>query len=357
MEAETVMRTASNRAEANQKRHGERGTTILHIVLTLTILSIISTFAVLGIRTARANIRLTNSSRRFASFLEKARADAVRRHGDATVAPLTLTSYTVTMDFDLNGTVETRTFQMEDGVAFTDPLPAAITFDWRGRINSDPISYTLENNVQVQARVDVSGAGDVTFDSDVYDDYVPAINVNGGAGAGVDLGSVINGNASPHTSPTPSPTPSGGPSSTPTPTPVPTPTPQPTPTPIPTPTPLVTPTPTPVPTPTPQPTPTPTPVPTPTPTPTPQTCSLNASPASISIRKNGGSANVSLSVSTGSGSISVASKPSNLTVALLSGGNGTASYSILSNNNSRGTFNVTFTSPCGTKVVSVTVTN
>ncbi|MBD0327124.1 MAG: GspH/FimT family pseudopilin, partial [Pyrinomonadaceae bacterium] len=167
------MRTASRTVGRGRQRHGERGVTIVQVVITLTIMSIISTFTVLGIRNARANIRLTNSSRRFASHLEKARADAVRRHGDANVTPLSLTSYSVTMDFDLNGIVETRTFDLEEGVAFTDPPPPGITFDWRGRINRDPISFTMENTIEVQARVDVSGAGDITFDSDVYEDYVP----------------------------------------------------------------------------------------------------------------------------------------------------------------------------------------
>lgn len=333
--------------------------TIVQMVITLTILSILSTVTVLGIRTARANIRLNNSSRQFASNLEKARADAVRRHGVSNVTPQTISTYSVTMDFDLDGIVETRTFQLEDGVFFTVPIPPGIDFDWRGRINREPISFTMENNVEAQASIDVTGAGDVTLNSDVYEDYVPSVNVNSNAGLGVDLGSVINGNAAPPPDPTPNPSatpPHGNPHATPTPTPYPTPTPDPTPTPYPTPTPTPYPTPTPTPTPQSTPTPTPTPTPTATPSPTP-TCVLNASPASISIRKNGGFSSVSLSLSTGSGSISVSTKPANLTVTLISGGNGTASYKITSNNTSRGTFTVTFTSPCGTKDVNVTVTN
>ncbi len=354
-------RTAGNKAGTRgRKRHGERGVTIIQVVITLLIISILSTFTVLGIRTARANIRLTNSSRQFASHLEKARADAVRRHGVTTVTPLTPTTYSVTMDFNLDGVTETRTFLMEDGVFFTAPLPPAINFDWRGRINRDPISYTMENSLAVQMSIDVTGAGDVTINSDVYEDYVPDINVNSSAVAGVDLGSVINGNLAPPPNPTPYPTATptdGDPHATPTPTASPTASPYPTSTPYPTPTPTPTATPYPTATPTPTPTPAPTATPTPTPQPTP-TCVLNASPSSFSIKKSGAtSKSVSLSVSTGSGSIAVGNKPGNLNVVLTSGGNGTASYTITSNNNSRGTFTVTFTSPCGTKNVSVTVTN
>lgn len=356
------MRTANSVGEAVQRtRAGERGVTILQVVITLTIISIVSTFTVMGIRTARANIRLTNSSRQFASHIEKARADAVRRHGVSTVEPLSVNSYSVTMDFNLDGAVETRTFTLEGGVVFTLPLRPAITFDWRGRINRDPISFTMENNVATQARVDVTMAGDVTLDSDVYEDYVPSVNVNATGAAGVDQGSVINGNTAPPPNPTPYPDtpPDGDPTATPTPVATPTPTPYPTPTPEATPTPNATPTPSPNATPTSTPTPTPTPAatPTPTPAPTPTPCSLTASPLSMSIRKNGGFANVSLSLSTGTGAITVSSKPANLTVTLLSGGNGSASYKIESNNNSRGPFTVTFTSPCGNRAISVTVTN
>ncbi|HYO91147.1 MAG TPA: hypothetical protein VEQ40_05905, partial [Pyrinomonadaceae bacterium] len=71
----------------------------------------------------------------------------------------------------------------------------------------------------------------------------------------------------------------------------------------------------------------------------------------------GGSSSVALSLSTGTGSISVSTKPGNLDVSLTGGSNGSASAVITSNNNSRGTFTVRFTSGCGTKDVSVTVTN
>lgn len=358
------MRTANRVAEADRKKRSERGFSIVQLVITLLIISIVSTFTVIGIRTARANIRLTNSSRQFAGHIEKARADAVRRHGVSTITPVSANSYSVTMDFDLDGTVETRTFPLEAGVAFTLPLQPAITFDWRGRINRDPISYTLENSVEVQARVDVTMAGDVTIDSDVYQDYVPSVNVNASAGSGVDHSSIVNGNAAPPPNPTPYPTDAptdGDPHPTPTPattpTPTATPTPIPTPTVDPTPSPNATPTPGSTPTPTPNATPTPAATPTPTPAATPSPCALNASPGSISIRKNGGFASVSLSLNTGSGSISVSSKPANLTVTLISGGNGSASYKIESNNNSRGTFSVTFSSSCGDKDVIVTVTN
>ena len=48
----------------------ERGFTVLQLVVTITILCIVSTFAVIGISSARAATRLSNSSRTMAAYLE-----------------------------------------------------------------------------------------------------------------------------------------------------------------------------------------------------------------------------------------------------------------------------------------------
>ncbi|HEU5132207.1 MAG TPA: hypothetical protein VFT26_08900, partial [Pyrinomonadaceae bacterium] len=58
----------------------QRGFTITQMVITLSIIAVVSTGGVLGIKTARAEFRLQNSARLFATYIEKARADAIRRH-------------------------------------------------------------------------------------------------------------------------------------------------------------------------------------------------------------------------------------------------------------------------------------
>src|SRR6185503_18511070 len=116
----------------------QHGFTIVQMVITIAIIAVVSTFGVLGIRSARAEFRLQSSARLFASYVEKARADSVRRHA-ATGAEASVetfgagtTSYSVTMDFG-SGTVETRNFQLDPGVDFlTDALK--VTSDWRGRL-------------------------------------------------------------------------------------------------------------------------------------------------------------------------------------------------------------------------------
>src|SRR5215470_17535176 len=100
------------------KRNGRKttkqhGFTIMQMVVTVAIVAIVSTFGVLGITRARAQFRLQNSARQLAVYLEKSRADAIRRHAapgnesgvQQPFGPGT-NSYTVRMDFG-TGTLTT----------------------------------------------------------------------------------------------------------------------------------------------------------------------------------------------------------------------------------------------------------
>lgn len=259
----------------------EHGFTIIQMVSTMAIVAVVSTVGVLGIRKARAEFRLQNSARVFASYIEKARADSVRRHaGTGAEASVEMfgaatNTYAVTMDFG-TGVVQTRTFQLEPGVDFfTDPLK--VTFDWRGRLTV-PCAVTKSCVFQVRSEVagysipvDVSGSGDITVDAQHFPDgLIPDVNIaevtnddvvpdpsgtpnvdppsGGGSGDGVDpVDSPTpspsptatpnnngngngpggnngngngNGNATPTPTPTVTPTPSPGGTATPTPSPV-----------------------------------------------------------------------------------------------------------------------------------------
>lgn len=347
------MKTRSNRRTKTKK---QAGFSMMQLLITLGVVSIVSGLAFMGIAAAKQRIRLTNSSRLLASYVEKARVDSVRRHplnaaDMAGVEVLNGTTYRVKMDFDGNGTVETRDITLDDGVVFaTDPI--ALVFDWRGRLVDLPlteikVSIAMQwgNDPDDQRVVDVTRSGDVTIDSDVYLDDVPNVNVNVNGLTGIDSGSTVNGNNNPHATPTPTP------SQDPTPTPTPTPTPigvDPTPTPTPNgdPTPIVTPTPTP----TPSISPSPGGTPTPTPTPTPCTVQVNTSPSPLSFSKHsGGTINFIVNPA---GTVTFTSGPSNLGVT----GSGTA-FSVSSLNNTRGNFTLVFSTPCGSQNVAVTVTN
>ncbi|HEX5887409.1 MAG TPA: hypothetical protein VFY61_01850 [Pyrinomonadaceae bacterium] len=329
---------------------------MMQTLVVLGVVSVVSGLAFLGITEARQRIRLTNSSRLLASYVEKARVDSVRRHpmnaaDMAGIEVLNGTTYRVKMDFDGNGTVETRDITLDDGVVFaTDPI--ALAFDWRGRLVDLPlteikVSIAMQwgNDPNDQRIVDVTRSGDVTIDSDVYLDDVPNVNVNVGGLTGIDSGSTVNGNNNPN--PTPTPTPTAEPTPDVQPTPIDS---EPTPTP-----PIgVEPTPTATPTPTPSPSPaasvSPTPNGNPTPTPTPCTVQVTTSPSPLSFSKHSGGT-IGFSVNP-SGVVTFTSGPSNLGVT----GSGNT-FSVSSLNNTRGNFTLVFNTPCGSQNVSVTVTN
>ena len=158
----------------------------MQLLVTLAVVSVVSALAFLGIASAKQRIRLTNSSRMLASYVEKARVDSVRRHpltSDlmAGLEVLNGTTYRVKMDFDGDGTVETKDITLDSGVIFaTDPI--ALVFDWRGRLVDLPltevkVSIAMQwgDDANDQRIVDVTRSGDVTIDSDVYLDDVPNV--------------------------------------------------------------------------------------------------------------------------------------------------------------------------------------
>lgn len=334
------------------------GFSLLQLIITLAVVSVVSALAFFGITSARQRIRLTNSSRLLASYVEKARVDSVRRHpmspeAMAGIEVLDKTRYRVKMDFDGNGVVETKEITLDEGVEFaTDPI--ALVFDWRGRLVDLPlteikvtIAMQWGDDPSDQRVVDVTRSGDVTIDSDVYLDDVPNVNVEVEGMSGLDSGSTITGNNNANPSPTVAPSPTADP--TPTPDATPTPGADPTPTPGASPSPGASPTPTATATPTP--TPAASPSPSPVVSPTPCTVQVTTSPSPFTFSKQG-SGTISFTVNP-SGSVTFTSGPSNLGVTKGSGN----AFAVNSLNNTRGNFTLVFATPCGSHNVSVTITN
>ena len=350
--------TAKTRIDRSRKTKRQAGFSMLQILIVLGVVSVVSAMTFFGIAAAKQRIRLTNSSRLLASYVEKARVDSVRRHPMsgaemAGIEVLDKTRYRVKMDFDGDGIVETREITLDSGVEFaTDPI--ALKFDWRGRLvdleDTDiKVSIAMQwgDDESDQRIVDVTRSGDVTIDSDVYLDDVPDVNVNEEGLTEIDGGSTINGNNNPHPSPTPSPSPEANPS--PTPTVSPSPDASPTPTPSTSPSPGASPTPSATPTPTPSPAPSVTP--TPVPSPTPCTVQVTTSPSPFTFSKQG-SGTISFTVNP-SGSVTFSSGPNNLKVTKGSGN----AFAVNSLNNTRGNFTLVFATPCGSHNVGVTITN
>ena len=351
--------SATTRTTRQHKPAAQRGFSMMQLIITLAVVSVVSALAVFGIASARQRIRLTNSARMLASYAEKARVDSVRRHPTdpdlmAGIEVLNTTTYRVKMDFDGDGTVETKDITLDDGVVFaTDPI--ALVFDWRGRLVDLPttevkvtIAMQWGDDQNDQRLVDITRSGDVTIDSDVYLDDVPNVNVTTNLSA-PDSGSTIAANNNPNPSPTPTPnedpTPIDDPSPTPTPEIIDLPTPLPTLSPSPAASPSASPAASP------SASPSASPQVSPNPTPTPCVVTVSTSPSPLQFSKHG-NGTVSFSVNP-SGTVNFTDGPNNLTVTRTSGN----TFSIASVNNTRGNFTLTFDTPCGSRSVSVTVVN
>jgi Tfp pilus assembly protein FimT len=349
------MKVRATRKGKNRRRPHD-GFTLLQAIIVMTVAMIVSGATILSIRAGRPGIQLANSAHQLAGYLERARADSVRRRpspgNESKVEILDTRNYRVTMGFGGSGTLTSRDFTLEGEVVFTTD-PVVIAFDWRGRPTlGNEVTLALQNSAGT-TQVDVTGSGDVTVGSEIFqDEAIPNINLNQNLSSDADVSPDPVTPADPTPTPEleqdPTPTPPEGGDTDPTPTPTPTPNgngngnPHNTPTPTPTPTPPSEPTPTPTPTPEP-----------------PAGCSPSITPTSLSIRKSGGSGSVRLVLGSISGSVT-SSAPSNLTVSppsttMASGAS--ADFTITSNNNTRGIFTVNFTTPCGTSSVTVTVIN
>ena len=283
-----------SKANSN-RRHTDGGFSAIELIITATVLSIVTGLGIMGITRARASVRLSGAAREYASHIEKARMFSIRRHADDAAERASVSinadqsSYDVTMDLDGDGGMDTRTIPLPSGVTFK--TVEAIAFDWRGRTwntvggvtsANAQVSITLENDIEETVSVDVTGSGDITIDSQVFEDSLPNVNLNVG-----DLASGATPVATPvsESTPTPSPEAVGTPDNTTNPDPSPTP-------PVedgggvisePTPTPSATATPTPTPTATPH----PTPAASPAATPTPAVCTISTDAATLLLNWDG----------------------------------------------------------------------
>lgn len=353
--------------KAPSQTRRRNGFSAIELIGTAAVLAIVTAFGLIGISKARANVRLSGAAREFASYVEKARVFSIRRHADdaaeraSVVINADQASYDVTMDLDGDGGNDTRTVTLPSGITFD--TVESISFDWRGRTLSTVSGVTTPNS-QVSIRlvssddsisVDVTGSGDITVDSQVFDDAVPTVSLNvgdlaaGSSGAGTTSPSTSEPTSSPTATPilpdvtdqVPTPTPvievgDGLPVATPTPSATATPTPGPTPSSLPTPaaTPAVTPTPT---------------IP----------CTINTDKIAVIMGSNGtATIKVSHDANTSISIMGISSKPSALQVtpggAQTVGANSVTTFTVKSKG-SLGIYSVTFSSSCGSKAVAVTV--
>src|ERR1044072_958034 len=295
--------------QVSGKRTRESGVGIVELVVVLAIVGIVSTAAFIQIRSSRSAMRVQNSVRQLASYMEKARVDAVRRHGTSSVTFSNTRTYSVTMDFNNGGTPTTRTFTFQDGVNLASSELPNVTFNWRGRTltsgSSCVTTFAVSDTMDHGLSVDVSGSGDVTVEN--QQPTLPNVTYNNTVTSSdnVDSRLVVSGTSTLEN--TPCLDLSGGGVGVDS---------------------------------------------------GPPSCTIHVSSSSLAIKKNGGGTG-SVLVTMSTPSLVVATFPSNLTVSpasqsVFSG----QSFSIVSKNTLRGPYNVIFTSQCGSSVtVKVNVTN
>ena len=357
-----MMNLPKTKANYKTSRNGG-GFSAIELIITATVLTIVTGFGLLGITRAKATIRLAGAAREYASYIEKARVLSIRSHADdedersSIAINENMTSYNITMDLDNDGDLDTRTITLPDGIKF-DGDPETIAFDWRGRTWNTRNDGSTEPNAQVSIRlkngtdmvsIDVTGSGDITINSAVFDDDVPNVTLKVG-----DLAS----NATPTTTTTTTTTTTPGQTTPGTTTPPADTLPGTQPDPVDTtPDPGTNPDPSTSPSPTPTATPSPSPSPSPSSQQPPAVCTINADMATLSLKLDGSAtikvshnASVSLAISATSSKASDLQVSGSQTVAPGSFGTFT-----IKSKKGLGFYNVTFKTSCGEKVVPVTV--
>ena len=342
------MPTATDMTTRRKSFNKQAGFTTIQMLVTIALVTVVSAFALFAIDSARASVRLTGSTREFASYLEKARSNAIRRNGNSVVSIVNQNSYSVTMDFDGDGTVETRTFNLQTGVTFpAGHVGITAQFDWRGRVPGQ-IGFELNSDRGLDpTTVQLSGSGDVTIGTEGFpDNEIAEITLNS------NPSTVVSG------SPSASPVDGSEPSASPSPSPETPPSPSPTENPSPSPGADPSPEPTVEASPSPGSSPSASPGASPGTSPTPPVCVLSA-PSTLSLPKNSSpktfsvvtitNANNTVITATRTGDISSVS-PASTTLS----GNGTISYTIVYASGTGRAGTVSVSSPCGNKTIAIT---
>jgi type IV fimbrial biogenesis protein FimT len=159
-----------------------KGFTILQMLVVLTVVAVLSALAVMGVESSRSSVRLQNSMRLLAGRLEKARLDAIRRHGSSLVEFTSNNTYSIKMDFDGTGNGDTqRTFRLENKVVVTNADGSAIAtadlptidFGWRGGTPQCFTSIRMQNANSEASTIAVSSTGDITIDTNLGETVSP----------------------------------------------------------------------------------------------------------------------------------------------------------------------------------------
>jgi Tfp pilus assembly protein FimT len=178
-------------AQRAVRSNGERGVSIVEILVVVLMVGVVAAFAVMQIAGAQRAMRLSNSAREFMSWLDKTRLDSVRRHAvGGERANVTITSantYTVTIDQNGDGSLDparTIRFPGTHGAAFAGiTFPTVIYYDWRGRAVDDGgtllnLTFRLQDASGNTNFVNLKSTGDTSLGSNVNTNSVSVSSVS-----------------------------------------------------------------------------------------------------------------------------------------------------------------------------------
>jgi type II secretory pathway pseudopilin PulG len=173
-------------------RSGERGISIVEILIVVAMVGVVSAFAVMQIAGAQRAMRLSNSAREFTSWLDKTRLDSVRRHAMSTseMASVTISSantYSITIDQNGDGTLDPPriiSFPGTHGAAFAGiTVPTTIYYNWRGRAvnasgNAVNLSFRLQDSAGNTNPITLTTEGDTTLGANTSTTAISVSNVS-----------------------------------------------------------------------------------------------------------------------------------------------------------------------------------
>lgn len=181
-----------NSSQRAARRSNERGVSIVELIIVVAMIGVVTAFAVIRIAGAQRAARLTNSSREFIGWLEKARTDSIRRHAMtpttdmATVRIASANTYTVTIDQNGDGVLDTArtiTTPSTHGATFVGvAVSTNIHYNWRGRPVDDAgnplnLSFSLQDADGNVSPITLTSSGDTSSGNNIN---AAAVTVSGG---------------------------------------------------------------------------------------------------------------------------------------------------------------------------------
>jgi prepilin-type N-terminal cleavage/methylation domain-containing protein len=143
---------------------GQSGVSLVETLIVIVIIVVIASLAFMRMGTANTHFQRQNVTRELKVAFERARFDAVKRHGDGPTAAGTpmpafvivnANSYTLNTDTNRDGTYETITTDLSAlnitiSRFFGEGLPVTVNFDKRGEVSAlDPEGSEIDTRFYI----------------------------------------------------------------------------------------------------------------------------------------------------------------------------------------------------------------